>query len=403
MSCRFGGFGEGLEVLDRAEVGVHGLVAAGLVADRPGGAGVLRSGGEGVVGALAVGQADRVDRRQVEDVEAELGEPRELVLRRRCSPPQERGNSSYQLPNRRPQPVDFDGDGLREGDAAVAGLDPLDGGEQLGAERDVVLGRLGNLGVAERGHGVLDQRLVALVGGGLLRRLEQQDALGELAGEVMLLRGDLALELVAPGAEHVGPRLHRELPAALAVDVEAAGPAHAAEVGVDPLHLGLPAVVVAGALVADDGAEQVVAVAEDVGLHRYGVSHAALGGVQSAVDGRGRVLDDDALGRLGLAARATRRGARRGFSGRRGHGRSRWTDGWGLVRGADGSGAGVAYRTGGGWCGVPDGSGAGAGYRTGLGLVWVRTGAGWCGVPDGSKPGPAWGVVRSQNIRLCDG
>src|SRR5215210_3922316 len=49
-------------------------VAAGLVADRVGAAGVARLGCERVVAALAVGVADRVDRRHVEDVEAQLGD-----------------------------------------------------------------------------------------------------------------------------------------------------------------------------------------------------------------------------------------------------------------------------------------------------------------------------------------
>ncbi len=209
------------------------------------------------------------------------------------SPPQERGNSSYQLPNlalRRSTSIAY---GLWEGDAAVAGLDPLDGREQLGPEGDVVLGRLGDLVVGERGDGVPDQGLVGVVRGRLLRALEEQDSLGDLAGEVVLLRGDLALELVAPGPEHVGPGLDGVLPAALAVDVEAAGPADAAEVGVDPLHLRLAVVGVARALVADDRAEEVVAVAEDVGLDLDGVADAALGGVPAAVDRRSRVLDDD--------------------------------------------------------------------------------------------------------------
>ncbi len=275
---------------------MNGLVAAGLVADRPGGARVGGSGGERVIGALAVGQADRVDRRQIQDVEAELGQPGKLALDAFETTP---GSGEQLVPAAEPcaQAVDLDGDRLREGDAAVAGLKPLDGGEQLGAEGDVVLGRLGDLFVGERGSGVPDQRLVGLVLGGLLRPLEEQDALGDLAGEFVLLRGDLTLELVAPRPEHVGPRLHRVLPAALAVDVEAAGPADAAEVGVDPLHLRLAIVDVARALVADYRAEEIVAVAEDVGLDGYGVPDAALGGVPAAVDRRGRVLDHDAVRR----------------------------------------------------------------------------------------------------------
>ena len=68
------------QVVDRAELGVDRVVAAGLVADRPRRAGIARTGDQRVVPALAVGQPDRMDRRQIEDVEPELGQRRQLVL-----------------------------------------------------------------------------------------------------------------------------------------------------------------------------------------------------------------------------------------------------------------------------------------------------------------------------------
>ena len=74
MPCSRAARDERAEVLDRAELGVDRVVAARLVADRVRAAGVVRAGDERVVAALAVRVADRVDRRQVEDVEAELGE-----------------------------------------------------------------------------------------------------------------------------------------------------------------------------------------------------------------------------------------------------------------------------------------------------------------------------------------
>ena len=68
------GGAQGADVVDRAEVGVDGVVAALLAADGVGRAGVAGAGHERVVAALAVGDADRVDRGHVDHVEAHRGE-----------------------------------------------------------------------------------------------------------------------------------------------------------------------------------------------------------------------------------------------------------------------------------------------------------------------------------------
>src|SRR5207249_8739662 len=71
---------EAVEVRERAELGGDGVVAALLCADRPGAAGVALLRRQRVVAALAAAAANRVDRRQVDDVEAELGELRQHAL-----------------------------------------------------------------------------------------------------------------------------------------------------------------------------------------------------------------------------------------------------------------------------------------------------------------------------------
>src|SRR5690606_32433366 len=76
---------ERADVLDGAELGVHVLVPALLAADGPGTARVARLGHRVVVAALAMRDADGVDRRQVEHVEAhrrDVGEARLAVLQR---------------------------------------------------------------------------------------------------------------------------------------------------------------------------------------------------------------------------------------------------------------------------------------------------------------------------------
>src|SRR5207247_7578041 len=77
----FGLLREVIEVVERAEVGVDGGVTALEAADGPRAAGLAWLGGERVVAALAMRAADRMDRRQVDDVEAHGGRAVELRLR----------------------------------------------------------------------------------------------------------------------------------------------------------------------------------------------------------------------------------------------------------------------------------------------------------------------------------
>src|SRR3546814_20870168 len=74
------GSGHGrVEVVDGAQLRVHRRVPAPGGTDRPGAAGVVGAGIEGVARALAVGAADRVDRGQVDDVEPEVGHVVEVL------------------------------------------------------------------------------------------------------------------------------------------------------------------------------------------------------------------------------------------------------------------------------------------------------------------------------------
>src|SRR6185436_17216013 len=69
-----------IEVLQRAQPHMHGLVAAALGANCPRGADVARLGLARVVLALAMGSPDGVDGRQIEDVESEARNLREERL-----------------------------------------------------------------------------------------------------------------------------------------------------------------------------------------------------------------------------------------------------------------------------------------------------------------------------------
>ena len=90
-----------VEVLERAELRVRprrGRRSASPIAHGlPGSPGPASSA---LLRPLRFVAPDRVDRRQVDDVEAELGELRAAPPRRRAKPPHERGKSSYQAPKR---------------------------------------------------------------------------------------------------------------------------------------------------------------------------------------------------------------------------------------------------------------------------------------------------------------
>ncbi len=68
------------EVFDGPELRVNGLMAAVVAADGPGTAGVGVGSGGDIVGALALRQADRVDRGQIQHVEAHRGDVGERGL-----------------------------------------------------------------------------------------------------------------------------------------------------------------------------------------------------------------------------------------------------------------------------------------------------------------------------------
>src|SRR5687767_3973909 len=71
---------EPAEVVARAKLRVDRLVAAFLRTDRPRRSRIVWPRGQRVVAALAIPSSDRVDRRQVDHVESQFGQPRQLRL-----------------------------------------------------------------------------------------------------------------------------------------------------------------------------------------------------------------------------------------------------------------------------------------------------------------------------------
>src|SRR5207245_5300188 len=71
------GLDQPAKIVERAELGMDGVVPAFRGSDRVGAAGIARLGAQRIVDALAIDAADRMDRREIDDVEAQLGELRQ--------------------------------------------------------------------------------------------------------------------------------------------------------------------------------------------------------------------------------------------------------------------------------------------------------------------------------------
>ena len=209
-------------------------------------------------------------------------------------PPHERGKSSYQEPKRASVRSTSISRCSGSSVASLRSWTRLDELEQRGVERGVRIGgdRLGGRG----------QAALVLALGAVGRGAQQDGALAELAAEVGLAELDLARQLVAPAGEEVDPRLDVPLRAPGLLDGEGPLPAHAVVVGVDRDQRRLAPALVPGLAPAHDGAQHLVAIAEDVRRHLHRVGHGALDWPSTAVDGRRRVRDPDAARRFGLGA-----------------------------------------------------------------------------------------------------
>ncbi len=290
---------EPVERLEVAQVGMDGVVAALLAADRPRRPGIARARGQRVVRALAELVADRVDRRQVDHVEAH---------RRRRFEPLVRGVEGARLP----------GLGLLvELRTLGAGEELVPGGEQrLPAIHvdGVVRGGGDQLARSVRAHRrpyvigqhhlqpVLDllagvqalgrpaeqrgdlRRAGALrpVGGGREERL----ALGADQGDVDAGR-DLDLGVVHPGLPRVTPALDPERPVALGLQHDRGGPPVEAGGG-GPVHRFDP-FLAPGIGQHDGGIDRVVALSEDLRADGDRFTHRGLGRVGAALDHRGHL------------------------------------------------------------------------------------------------------------------
>ena len=282
-------------------------------ADGVGRARIARLGLQGVVAALAVRLPDGMDRREVEDVEAQAPHVVELpdhVPERAVDP---------LLPLRARQHLVPGGERRR-----------LAVGEQrqrLGVVRQVRAPlRAPHQHHGLRGHQGLDRILRLLQqppqGGGVGRGLpdgglDQQPALLVLDGHV-LAGGDLLGGVAVPGAVEVAPGLEGVLVVARVRHRHLAAPAIVDDLG----HLDLGPALAALRAPAAREADDLVPVREGVGLDRHGPPGDALRREPAAVDLGVHPLHDEPgagqLGQLGLGAVGPRPvvGARGGLGSR---------------------------------------------------------------------------------------
>ena len=285
---------------------MHGVVPAGLRADRPWRAGVVGPRSQRVVRALAERVPDRMDRRQVDHVEAHRAD-RWQPLR----------GGAERAGSRR-----VEGRALRAREelvpGAVEGAGALDAHRPRAGEVRVLAQGMGGQGVL---HGRSLRRVEPLLGGLVLvahRRGALTQHLGRMlvggvgggpvedAGTLLQLQldvdagGQLDLGLVLPRLVRVTPRDHVVAPVALAVELDLRAPA----VGLERPHLvhahertvGLARAEVGVRLRAwghelDLHAEGVVTLAEGGDRDCEGLTHDGLHGVPTALDHRVDVDD----------------------------------------------------------------------------------------------------------------
>jgi hypothetical protein len=265
-----------VEVVERAELRVHRGVATCAAADRPRTADVVGTGGRRIIRALAIRGADRMDRREIDDVEAELGDVVEPAfrVRERAVLAVGAGRAREQLvPRRAPR------------ERALH--------EQLAlrvhrCQRPIrkLRHRLGEL----RARGVSD---TLLDGRGSAqrpcrrregratrdRRVDEHRAFEELDRDIDA-RGELALESALPARERVDPRERAVVVAAELRQRYRRAPRIVARVG----ERDLPVRGLALVAYQQHGRDRVVTVREQIRLDLEGLANDALDRIATTVD-----------------------------------------------------------------------------------------------------------------------
>jgi len=282
-------------------------VAALRRADAVGGAGIPGTGVQGVVAALAVGRADGVDRGEVQDVEAHVGDgvdPGHRGPERPGHPtpcrevemgPLRAGEHLVPGAGLSQPAVHLQGVGDGGGDHVAQGVGGQHGGDVVGqAAGQAVRGLEG--GVREDGRGVA-QRLGRSRGEVAVRGARQEArSLGE--HEIDVDPGvHLDGRVMHPRRVRVRPALHAEGPEARGVRAQPG--LVAVQALRDVLHEGPRVVGAVGGHEHGGRGDGVVTLAEDGGAHREGLAHRSLGGPVAVLEDREDLGDGDPADRTG--------------------------------------------------------------------------------------------------------
>ena len=223
-----GGQHEMIEIVETAERRLDRGMAASLAANRPRAAGTIGQRGQRVVGPLAMRMANRMYRRKINDVEAEVAD---------C------GQPAFGLPQRRGAPRDVS---LRAREHLVPGAAARQWPVRHHLKQRLILG--GAKALAQPRHQAeqllirnnrdriarlakcaqalerrVNRRAVCVLGatpGGL----DEGDSLEQVGGNIAPRFG-LFPEAALPRSEEIGPRLDREEVAVVAIEREFSPPA----------------------------------------------------------------------------------------------------------------------------------------------------------------------------------
>ena len=256
----------------RPELGVDRGVAAGRVADRPRAARVVGRGHERVVPALAVGAADRVDRRQVERRRTRARPGRAAAAARRRGRPTERGKSSYQEPKRASTgstcdlegPVGADRDLL----VGVAVADARRPRDRARRRRASSVGTSGSATVAAASTSRFRSLPVARRATALSRPAPSSSSPPRSSWPAAAFRLISSRHDAGASAQARTVQVH----AADRVERDVGLPAHAGRIGVDVVHRRLLPAAGTGPAPPGCGPQHLVAVADDVGPDGEGVT-----------------------------------------------------------------------------------------------------------------------------------